>query len=272
MTTNKLTPKLDVIIATKRYALKERRAKTPLEAVRALARMQSRPNPILSTVPDPNEPVVIIGQIKHTLSQQGQIIYDPVGTALRYAHRGVDSISLFTDEIIYENGLDDLVLVSSAVHVPVISQDYVLDEYEVIETRAAGASALVLSAAVLDKDTLRALISDAQRNRMTAIVQVHNPEQLDYALSLSPHVIGLSSDDPFTPEIELNLEATRHLRDMIPGHIRVMVMEKLHTLDQVDIVASLGVDAMVVDERLLDAAEHANNLRARFSQTNRSRP
>ncbi len=271
MTTNKLTPKLDVIIATKRYALKERRAKTPLEAVRALARMQSRPNPILSTVPDPNEPVVIIGQIKHTLSQQGQIIYDPVGTALRYTHRGVDSISLFTDEIIYENGLDDLVLVSSAVHVPVISQDYVLDEYEVIETRAAGASALVLSAAVLDKDTLRALISDAQRNRMTAIVQVHSPEQLDYALSLSPHVIGLSSDDPFTPEIELNLEATRHLRDMIPGHIRVMVMEKLHTLDQVDIVASLGVDAMVVDERLLDAAEHANNLRARFSQTNRSR-
>mgnify|MGYP005840702949 CR=1 FL=1 len=270
MTTNKLTPKLDVIIATKRYALKERREKTPLEAVRALASMQSRPSPILSTVPDPNEPVIIIGQIKHTLSEQGQIIYDPVGMALRYAYRGVDAISLFTDEIIYENGLDDLMLVSSAVHVPVISQDYVLDEYEVIEARAAGVSALVLSAAVLDRSTLRTLISDTQRNRMTAIVQVHNREQLDYALSLSPHVIGLSSDNPFTPEIELDLEATRRLRDVIPGHIRVMVMEKLRTLDQVDVVASLGVDAMVVDEKLLDIAQHANDLRARISQAGRN--
>ncbi len=271
MTTNKLSPRLDVIIATKRYALKERRKKTPLEAVRALASMQNRPSPILSTVPDPNEPVVIIGQIKHTLSQQGQIVYDPVGTALRYAHRGVDSISLFTDEIIYENGVDDLVLVSNAVHMPVICQDYILDEYEVIEARAAGASALVLSAAVLDRPTLRALISDTQRNRMTAIVQVHNREQLDYALSLSPHVIGLSSDDPFTPEPELDLEATRRLRDLIPSHIRVMVMEKLHSLDQVDVVASLGVDAMLVDEQLLETAQHANALRARFSAADHSR-
>lgn len=266
MTTNKLTPKLDVIIATKRYALKERRDKTPIEAVRALARMQNRPSPILSTVPGEDEPVIIIGQIKHTLSQQGQIVYDPVGTALRYIHRGVDAISLFTDEIIYENGLDDLMLVSGAAHVPVVSQDYVLDEYEVIEARAAGASALVLSAAVLDRATLRNLISDTQRNRMTAIVQVHNEAQLDYALSLSPHVIGLSSDDPLTPEIELDLEATRRMRAMIPGYIRVMVMEKLRTMAQVDEVASLGVDAVVVDETLLDAAQHAGNLRARFSQ------
>lgn len=271
MTTNKLSPRLDTIIAAKQRALKERRKKTPLEALRALASMQNRPNPILSTVPDPYEPVIIIGQIKHTLSQQGQIVYDPVGTALRYVHRGVDSVSLFTDEIVYENGLDDLVLVSKAVQVPVICQDYILDEYEVIEARAAGASALVLSAAVLDRPTLRALISNTQRNRMTAIVQVHNREQLDYALSLSPHVIGLSSDNPLTPEPELDLEATRRLRSLIPSHIRVMVMEKLHSLDQVDVVASLDVDAVLVDERLLEIARHADTLRARFNAAEHSR-
>jgi indole-3-glycerol phosphate synthase len=266
MTTKRLTPKLDAIIAARSYALRQRKLRTPLEALRALASMQSRPRPILSTVTDAREAVVILGQVKHNISTDGQVIYDPVSTALRYAQRKVDAIALFTDEVIYDDGLDDLMLVSRAVDLAVICQDYVLDEYEVVEARAAGASALVLSAAVLDNATLRQLVSDTQRNRMTAIVEVHNEEELRYALTLSPHVISLSSDDPFTPEAELDLEHTRYLRGLIPHHIRVMVMEKLRTLDDVAIVASLDVDAMMVDEHLLDSAGNATELKAIFKR------
>src|SRR5690606_11247854 len=146
-----------------------------------------------------DEPVVIIGQVKHNLSNNGQVAYDPVGMALRYVHKEVDAVALFTDQIIYEDGLDDLMFVASAIDRPVICQDYVLDEYEIVEARAAGASALLLSAAVLDNDTLRRMVSATQRNLMTAIVQVLNIEELDYAISLSPHVISLSTDNPFTP-------------------------------------------------------------------------
>jgi indole-3-glycerol phosphate synthase len=194
------------------------------------------------------------------------VVYDPVGAALRLKHKNVDAISLFTDEIIYENGLDDLMLVARAVDLPVISQDYVLDSYEIVEARAAGASALVLSAAVLDNESLRRLISDTQRNRMTAIVEVHNEGELQYALGLSPHVIGLSSDNPFTPEIELDLEATRRLRDMIPNHIRVMVMEKLRTIEDFELIASLDVDAIMVDEQFLDRSKNATHLHNRLGQ------
>lgn len=266
MTTKRLTPRIDAILAARSHALRQRKAKTPLEALRALASMQSRPRPILSTVTDAREPVVIIGQVKHTVTSSGQLIYDPVGTALRYVHRQVDAIALFTDEVIHDEGLDDLMLVSRAVGLPVICQDYVLDEYEVVEARAAGASALVLSSAVLDNNALRRLISDTQRNRMTTIVQVHNEDELRYALSLSPHVIGLSSDDPFTPEIELDLEHTRYLRSLIPAHMRVMVMEKLHSLEQVAVVASLDVDAMMIDEDLLSQVNGAPELKAIFKQ------
>ena len=63
----------------------------------------------------------------------------------------------------------------------------------------------MLSAAVLDNDTLRRMVSATQRNLMTAMVQVHNADELRYAISLSPHVICLSTDNPFTPEIELDL-------------------------------------------------------------------
>jgi indole-3-glycerol phosphate synthase len=264
MSTNKLTPRLETIVAAKRHTLKQRRAKTPIEAVRALASMQSRPNPILSTVPGPNDPIIIIGQVKHNLAQDGSVIYDPVGAALRYRSLGVDAVSLFTDEIIYENGVNDLMFVSRAVDIPVICQDYILDEYEVIEARAAGASALILSAAILDPVTLRRLISDTQRNRMTAIVEVHTVRQLERALTLSPHVIGISSDDPFTPQIELDLELTRRMRMMIPRHIRVMVLDNLSTMEHVRIVAELGVDAMMVDEHLIDVAQDAAQLRRQF--------
>lgn len=266
MQTKKLTPKLDTILANKRMALASRRASTPLEAVRALASMQERPNPVLSMVSDRDDPVQIIGQIKHTPATNGTVVYDPVGAALRYANKRVDAVSLFTDGVVYDYGLDDLMLVARAINLPVISQDYVLDEYEIVETRAAGASALVLSAAVLDKEALRALISDTQRNRMTAIVAVHNEDELHDALSLSPNVIGLTSDNPLTPEIELNLAQTRRLRSMIPPNVRVMVMEKLATVEQVDLVASLQVDAILVNENLLDTMQHADNLRARLSQ------
>src|SRR5690606_4745573 len=102
MATKKLTPQLNTIIAAKRYYLAQRKAKTPLEAVRALASMQKRPSPILSTVAAEDEPAIIIGQIKHAPGFNGNVVYDPVGTALRYIHRGVDAIALFTDQIIYE--------------------------------------------------------------------------------------------------------------------------------------------------------------------------
>ncbi len=261
MTTKELSPKLNEIIDAKRQSLEQRRAKTPIEALRALASMQNRPNPILSDVTSADEPIVIIGQVKHTLSQNGQLIYDPVGAALRYQNLGVDAIALFTDEIVYANGLDDLMFVSRGVDLPVISQDYVLHEYQIVEARAAGASALMLSASVLDPPTLRTLISDTQRNRMTAIVEVHNLAELDYALTLSPHVIGISSDNPFTPEIELDLEMTRRMRDRIPSHIRVMVMENLQSMQQVEIIANLGVDAMLVSEDMIKVARNANFLR-----------
>ena len=264
MTTKKLTPQLDTVIAAKRYYLSKRKAHTPLEALRALASMQKRPSPILSTVSGSDEPVVVIGQIKHNVEHNGSMAYDPVGTALRFVHQDVDAVALFTDQFIYEEGLDDLMFVANAIDRPVISQDYVLDEYEIVEARAAGASALLLSAAILDNDTLRRMISATQRNLMTAIVQVHNTDELQFAIGLSPHVICLSTDNPFTPEVELDLEMTRRMRDMIPNHIRVMISENLKTFAHVRTVTSLDVDAIMVGESLLDTAINAETLHEIF--------
>lgn len=260
MNTRRLTPKLDTIIAAKRLYLEERKAKTPIEAVRALAGMQKRPQPVMSTVRTDNQ-VMLIAQVKYASPEAGQLVdaYDPVALARLYAQEGADAIAIFTDETIYQGGLDDLMLVSQAVNIPTISQDYIVDEYQVVEARAAGASGLILSAAVLDEPTLRSLVSATQRNLMTAIVQVHNEAELDYALTLSPRVIAISNRDPHT--FNVDIQVTIRLRPRIPNHISVISMSGLRTPQDVAMVAHQGVNAVMVGEALLTSPNVRQTLR-----------
>jgi indole-3-glycerol phosphate synthase len=259
MATKELVPQIDVIIAAKRQYLQERKSQTPIEAIRALASMQKRPQPVLSAV-TADTPVMLVGNIKYAMPQTGPLMstYDPVGLALRYTRAGMDAVTLFTDESLYQGGLDDMVLVSRAVNVPLISQDYILDEYQVVEARAAGASALVLCSTIVTPSDLRVLVSATQRNRMTAIVEVRNQQEIEYALSLSPYVIGLSGRDLHSRDV-----TTSHLpelRALIPSSIRVMLMDPLRTLDEVHMAVSMGVHAIVIDEALLDSEGNRDDL------------
>jgi indole-3-glycerol phosphate synthase len=265
MATKELEPQVETIIAAKRQYLKERMSKTPIEAVRALASMQKRPHPVLNTVSQ-DSPIMIIGQIKYRLPQTGKLgqSYDPVGLAVRFAQAGLDAVALFTDATIYDGGLDDLVLVSRAVNIPVISQDYILEEYQIVEVRAAGVSALLLSATVLEPAQLRSLVSATHRNRMTAIVQVHDEEELQHALSLSPYVIGLSSYNPHTDTYDPTLIA--RLRALIPSHIRVMVTDALKTLEDVAAILALDVHALLIREQILTEPNAPARLRGMVGQ------
>src|SRR5262245_18344419 len=107
MATKELVTQIDVIIAAKRQYLQERKSQTPIEAIRALASMQKRPHPVLSAI-NTDTPIMLIGHIKYSLPQTGPLMttYDPVGLALRYVRAGVDAVTLFTDETLYQGGLD----------------------------------------------------------------------------------------------------------------------------------------------------------------------
>jgi indole-3-glycerol phosphate synthase len=239
------------ILSTKRQALAGRKAKTPIEAIRALASMQKRPQPVLGTVTNGAQ-TVLIGQVCHT-SFAGA--YDPVSSALRLLRAGFDALALFTDDTVYDEGWNDLSLVSRAVYMPVISQDYLFDEYQVVEARAAGASGLMLYANILDTTTLRALVSATQRNRMTAIAQVGSVDEVQNTLAISPQVIAIHTGD------SLNLESLRLLREQIPLHIRAFVSHPLTTMDEVKSVATLRPDAVLVSGALLERLESVDQLR-----------
>ena len=239
------------VLIAKRQALAVRKAKTPIEAIRALASMQKRPHPVLGTVTNGAQ-TVLIGQVCHQTSTGA---YDPVAAALRMLRAGFDALALFTDDTVYEGGLNDLTLVSRAVNVPVISQDYVVDEYQVVEARAAGASGLTVYANILDVAAQRLLVSATQRNRMTAIVQVGSENELASALAISPQVIALHTGD------HLNIDALRVLREQMPLHIRTFVTHPLSTMEEVKVVSSLHPDAVLISGTLSEQRETVTTLR-----------
>jgi indole-3-glycerol phosphate synthase len=242
-------PALEEIIVAKRDRLAHRKVMTPMEAMRALAGMQKRPEPMLSTVTNDHH-VMLFGQIRYNMPA-----YDPVTAALRYARAGLDGIALFTDNTIYDGGINDLTLITRAVPVPVILQNYIFDEYQVVEARAAGASALTLVAGLMDCVALRSLISSTQRNRMAPIVRVQTDQEMECALGICPSsLIEVGRRDPLTGT--LDIKRLSYMRSQIPSFARVLFYNRLRTFEEAESVAQLKPHAVLINDRLL-AQDHA---------------
>ncbi|GAB4511226.1 MAG: hypothetical protein OHK0046_09030 [Anaerolineae bacterium] len=253
MATKEIDLNLEAIVTAKKQYLTTRQARIPRAAVIALAEMQTPPKPVLNIVTRGRH-ITLIGQIRQHET------YDPVAAALRYARRGVDAVSMFTDSRVYTKGMDDLLLVSRGVrNTAVIAQDYVLDEYHVTEARAAGASSLVLYASVLEPDVLRRVTSLTQRWQMSTVIQVENEPQLKHAIKLSPHVLAVGLDHTFDRERDLPL--LKRLKPLVPYHTKFMALGCIKTLYDVAQLIELGVDALIVDENLTERKDDYQQLR-----------
>ncbi len=242
--------KLDTteILVAKQERLAQRKVETPLEAMRALAGMQKRPEPVLSTVTNDSR-VMLFGQIRY-----GSPGYDPVSQALRYTRMGTDGIALFTDNTIYNGGINDLALITRATTPPVLLQNFIFDEYQVVEARAAGAAALTLVAGLVESPVLRMLISTTQRNRMSASVRIKDSAELVYTLALCPAVVELGGRSKQTGA--LDIQQMTKLRAQMPATARVLLYNRLRSFAEAEAVAPLKPSAVFVHDDLL-AQDHA---------------
>ncbi|MCU0479860.1 MAG: hypothetical protein MUE54_01455 [Anaerolineae bacterium] len=235
---------LQKILSVKRLALENRQQRTPQLAVIALSDMRVRPLPSLNMVYD-NTPVMTIGYIP--LAQT----YDPVLQALRMARAGVDAVALFTDSRVYSKGQQDLLMVAlGAKNTPVITFDYALNEYHVVELRAAGASAIMLYASLVTEATLKKMVSIALRVRMTVIIHAETTEQFNLAVAMGPHAVSIGVGDYFLPTDE-NSALLAHAHANKPYHMRLMFRPCIQSITHMATVVGYGVDAVVLDEPLV---------------------
>ena len=196
-------------------------------------------------------PVALIAEVKRASPSAGVIRgdIDPVIVGRAYEQCGAACLSVLTDEKFFQGSLDDLVQVRQAVSVPVLRKDFLIDRYQVLEARAAGADCVLLIAECLDNCRLRELYFYASELGMDALVEIYDAEHLDRVLELEPAIVGINNRDLRTFATDLN-----HTLELAPRAAAqtILVSESgIRTGDDVARLRAAGVRAILVGETLM---------------------
>jgi indole-3-glycerol phosphate synthase len=241
---------LDEIVATKRKEVAEAKANRPESVLRSKLSAAPPPRNFLAAL-SAGSPIRLIAEVKKASPSKGIIRadFDPVAIARTYEKHGASCISVLTDGQYFQGSLEYLRQVRAAVDLPVLRKDFVIDPYQVVEARTAGADAVLLIAECLDDDSLKQLHDAIVDSGMTPLVELYEPANLVRVLGVGARLIGVNNRDLRT--FEVDLEHTLRLRRQIPAD-RVVVGESgIRTRQDAQRLAVAGVQAMLVGESLL---------------------
>jgi indole-3-glycerol phosphate synthase len=185
--------------------------------------------------------------------------YDPVAIAKGYAAAGAAAISVLTEPTFFDGALDHLALVHAAVDIPVLRKDFIVSEYQILEARAAGASALLLIVAALTPDELRTLTSQAGSVGVDVLVEVHNADELAIAADAGATIIGVNNRNLRT--LEVDVKASETLIARMPKDAVAVSESGLRTADDLIRLNGLGYQAFLVGERFMTTADPGAALR-----------
>ena len=199
-------------------------------------------------------PARLVAEVKRASPSKGVISenFDPVAQALAYVG-GASAISVLTEPHFFLGSLDHLRAVRERVSLPVLRKDFILDPYQVYESRAAGADAVLLICALLDDDMLHDLLALTHELGMEALVEAHNAAETERAVASGAGVIGVNSRDLRT--FTIDTDVVRHLRPLVPED-RVFVAES-GIVDALGAARARawGADAILVGEALMRASD-----------------
>ena len=242
---------LEDILKCKRRELAIARSQEPLAELRARAGTVGPARSFAGAISRPG--LQLIAEVKKASPSAGVIRanFDPAAIARLYEKAGAAAISCITDHCHFMGSLEHLSQVRGAAGLPVLRKDFLLEEYNVLEARAAGADAVLLIAAILDGDRLKEMLRTAAAAGMDALVEVHDERELSRALGAGAKIIGVNNRDLKTLEVD----ATRALalRPKIPAGIVTVAESGIKTRGQVKALELAGFHAVLIGETLLAA-------------------
>ena len=190
--------------------------------------------------------------------------YDPVALARTYEANGASAISVLTEPDFFGGSLEHLKAVRAAVQLPVLCKDFVVDEYQLVEARVAGADCVLLIVALLTDQRLERLEKAVRAHAMQALVEVHNEGELRRALATGATLIGINNRD--LVKMEIDPQTTLRLRPLITPGPTVVSESGIATKEDIRALAELGVDAALVGEALLRAPDIGAKVRELVEQ------
>lgn len=257
---------LDKILAAKAAEVAAAKVRKPLDKAREDARKASPPRDFAAAIANKiaSRQAAVIAEIKKASPSRGVLRerFDPGAIAQSYERNGAACLSVLTDRDFFQGSPEDLVKARAACALPVLRKDFILDPYQVYESRAAGADCILLIAAALQREAMRELESLAQQLKMAVLVEIHNARELELALALDTPLIGINNRDLHT--FVTRLELTLDLLEKIPGDRIVVTESGILAREDVAMMQRNGVNAFLVGEAFMRAPDPGAELKRLF--------
>jgi indole-3-glycerol phosphate synthase len=245
---------LDDIVARKRREVELARDRVPSFALEGRLGTVPPPRDFFGALATPG-PVRLIAEFKRRSPSAGEI--RPGATVEEvvrgYAAAGASCLSILTDAAGFGGSLVDLEAARVAVPLPVLRKEFVVDRYQVLEARAHGADAVLLIAECLDDCLLRSLYREILDLGMTPLVELHDAENLPRVLDIGATLVGVNNRDLRT--MTTDLDHVLRLRELVPDDVVLVAESGIRTRGDVERLEQAGIEAMLVGESLLKAAD-----------------
>ena len=240
---------LDEIVAGVREDLADRRARRSLDELAAVVATMAAPRDPMPAFRA--EPLAVIAEVKRSSPSKGALadIPDPAALAAQYAAGGASAISVLTERRRFGGTLADLEAVRAAVDTPLLRKDFMVTDYQLWEARAAGADLALLIVAALTDDELSALMATTRTLGLTALVEVHTPDETRRAVDAGASLIGVNNRNLQT--LDVDLAQFERLVGLIPDDVVKVAESGILSLDDVRRVAHAGADVILVGEALV---------------------
>lgn len=255
---------LDKIIAVKQQEVEEAKKIRPIEDLVKSADNMPPARDFRGALA--GNPCAVIAEIKRSSPSKGSMRdqVDPVAIASQYARHGAAAISVLTDQSFFGGSADDLIQVRQAVTVPVLRKDFIIDPYQIYETRLMGADAMLLIADILEQETLAGFIARAAFLGLGCLVEVHSREALERALGAGAEIIGINNRDLDT--FQVNLQTSLDMRPLIPEGKVVVSESAIRDRQDIETLMKAGIRAFLIGETLMKADNVGETLRSLMGQ------
>ncbi len=252
MSTTKRTNFLTTILEDKRLELAKAKAQVSLKYLRTIADKQAKPLSFIDALKNPG--IRIIAEVKKASPSKGVLAQelDPEKIAVSYATGGAAAISVLTEPKHFQGNLSYLGLIKKSLGAkcpPLLRKDFLTEEYQIYESRAAGADALLLIVAALDDGTLGILLELTHKLGMEALVEVHTEEETRRAVKAGANVIGINNRNLTT--FETTIETSLQLRPLVPQDRLVVSESGIRTPDDIRKLNKAGINVFLIGEALV---------------------
>jgi indole-3-glycerol phosphate synthase len=252
---------LRTIVAATERIVETRREREPLAALERRAASARPRGTEFEAALGLTERVNVIAECKRRSPSKGVLAadYDPVRIAEQYEQGGAAAISVLTEPTFFDGALEHLTAVRSSVAVPLLRKDFVVDEYQLFEARAAGADAVLLIVAALEQTELTTLQKRAWELELATLVEVHDEAELARAVDSGARVIGVNNRNLRT--LAVDVSASDRLAARVPGDVIAVSESGLKSREELEHLASAGYRAFLIGERFMTDPNPAGAIR-----------